>query len=339
MNAFAIEDRIIAPGNSVFIIAEIGVNHDGSLQRAIELVEAARNAGADAVKLQIFQADALVNPSARLADYQRDRVAENNPVQMLRRYELPALDLANIVHAIRNAGMLPLATPFSVTDVEAIAALGLSAVKIASPDVVNYPLLQAAAKLEKPVIVSTGAATMQELLQTTMWLDDWDVDYALLHCVSSYPTPAESAHLSWIGQLVDAFDVPVGYSDHTTEIACGAIAVAAGACIVEKHLTYDRDAAGPDHSASSSPEEFAEYVRLIRQAQALCGSGCKHVLPIEEEVRSVSRQSIVAARDLADGHIIQEADLIVQRPGTGIPASKIPQIIGRRTKRKISAGT
>lgn len=338
MNALTIEDRIVGPGNPVMVIAEIGVNHDGSLSRALELVEIAGRCGADAVKVQIFQAQTLVNPSANLAAYQRTRVSDAGPIQMLRRYELPPLDLAKIVAAIREADMLPLATPFSVADVEIISGLGLAATKIASPDVVNYPLLRAAARAAKPLIISTGAATMNELLQTTAWLEDWDTPYALLHCVSSYPVPAESAHLHWIEQLSEAFDVPTGYSDHTTEISAGALAVGSGACIIERHLTYDRAAAGPDHAASSSPEEFAEYVRNIRHAEKLCGRRGKHVLSIEEDVRSASRQSLVAARNLPAGHLIGESDLIVQRPGDGICASQYPQIIGQRTACAIAAG-
>jgi N,N'-diacetyllegionaminate synthase len=339
MNALTIEDRIIAPGNPVFVIAEIGVNHDGSLARALELVEIAAAAGADAVKLQIFQATALIHPAARLADYQSERVQDTSPTQMLRRYELPSLELAKIVGAIRDVGMVPLATPFSVADVDTIAALGLPALKIASPDAVNYPLLRAAAALGEPLIISTGAATMEELIPTCNWLEEWNAEYALLHCVSSYPVPESSAHLAWIGQLAETFDVPAGYSDHTTNTYAGALATAAGACLIEKHLTYDRSASGPDHAASSDPAEFVEYVRLIRQAQTLLGCGTKHVLSIESDVRTLSRQSLVAARDIPAGHVIAESDLLVQRPGMGICASQYPQIVGQRTACAIPAGT
>lgn len=339
MNALNIGNRIVGPGNPVLVIAEIGVNHDGSLRRALELVELAHRAGADAVKLQIFQADALVNPAAGFAAYQQDRVDDAHPSQMLRRYELPALDLVRIIGAITDAGMVPLATPFSTADVEAIAALTLPAIKIASPDVVNYSLLSAAAKLNLPMLISTGASTMEELVRTVDWMEDWDVDFALLHCVSSYPVPQAEAHLSWINQLAEAFDVPVGYSDHTTQTWSGALAVAAGAHLVERHLTYDREAVGPDHAASSNPSEFTEYVRLIRQAENMCGHAGKHVLSIEQDVRLQSRQSLVAARDLPAGHVIRETDLIVQRPGTGISAAEFAHTVGKKTSIAIAAGT
>ena len=339
MNALDMEDRIVGPGNPVFVIAEIGVNHDGSLSRALELVDIAAAAGADAVKLQIFQAATLVHSSARLADYQSERVQDSNPADMLRKYELPAVELAKIVAAIRHRKMIPLATPFSLNDIGMIEALGMPAIKIASPDAVNYPLLRAPGATGKPLIISTGAATMGELLITTGWLEEWSSEYSLLHCVSSYPVPQKSSHLAWIGQLAETFDVPAGYSDHTTQIVSGAIAAAAGACIIEKHLTYSRRAAGPDHSASSDPGEFDEYVRLIRQAETLLGHGAKRVLDIEEDVRTLSRQSLVAARDLPAGHTICESDLIVQRPGTGISAAEYMQIIGERTASRLPAGT
>ncbi|HEY1686335.1 MAG TPA: N-acetylneuraminate synthase family protein [Tepidisphaeraceae bacterium] len=339
MNAIEIQGRVIAPGNPVFVIAEIGVNHDGSLAKALELVEIAAAAGADAVKLQIFQAKTLVHGSAKLADYQAERVTDSDPAEMLERYELPAVELAQIVSAIRKYKMVPLATPFSLSDISVIEALNLPAIKIASPDCVNYPLLQAATKNSKPLLISTGAATMGELLKTASWLEEWSSDYAFLHCVSSYPAPAQSAHLGWILQLAEAFDVPVGYSDHTTQIISGALAVAAGACVVEKHLTYNRRAQGPDHSASSDPAEFDEYVRLIREAETMLGRGSKKVLTTEENVRALSRQSLVAARDLPAGHVIAESDLIIQRPGTGISAADYLQTIGERTSRAIPAST
>src|SRR5439155_23734426 len=151
------------------------------------------------------------------------------------------------------------------------------------------------AALGKTLLISTGAATMQELAETTLWLREWEIEFAFLHCVSSYPTPPEEAHLAWIRQLIQRFEVPVGYSDHTTEPLAGALAVAAGARIIEKHLTYDCDAPGPDHAASFNPTKFARYVEKIRLAEKMRGSGSKRALDIEADVRGVSRPSLVAA--------------------------------------------
>jgi sialic acid synthase SpsE len=242
------------------------------------------------------------------------------------------------VATIRQRGLLPIATPFSPADVDVIAELKLPAVKIASPDLVNYPLLARAAKLGVPLIISTGAATMEEVAQTCEWLRQWRATAALLHCVSSYPAPAAQANLCWIAEMSQRFGLPVGYSDHTTEIVAGALAAAAGAVIIEKHLTCDRMADGPDHSASADRVQFAEYVRLIRQAQLLRGAAGKRVLSIEQDVRRVSRQSLVAAHDIPVGAILNERDVTVQRPGSGISAADVAAVVGRKVVRSLPRG-
>ena len=335
-----IADRVlVGAGQRTFVIAEIGVNHDGSVDRALQLVEMAKVAGADAVKLQIFRAASLMHASSAFAGYQKDRCAESSPIEMLQRYELSHEETERVVRAIRDAGMVPLATPFSPDDVEMIRALDLPAVKIASPDVVNRPLLKQAASLGRPMLISVGAATIEEIAQMKRWLtDEWGASFAILHCVSSYPTPIESANLCWIGELAAAFGVPVGYSDHTTELLAGALAVSAGAVVVEKHLTYDCRAQGPDHSASADPRQFAEYVRAIRLAETCRGTAGKRVLDIERDVRRVSRQSLVLRRDVPAGESLREEHLTVQRPGTGIPAAMIAQTLGRKTSRSLSRG-
>lgn len=322
----------------VMVIAEIGVNHDGSAKVAIELVHAAAQCGADAVKLQVFRADRLMHESSAFAGYQKRSLLDASPIDMLRRFELEEGDLRQVVAEIVAAGMVPLATPFSLEDVQTVESLNLPAIKIASPDIVNWPLLRRAAKTGLPLLVSTGAASLNEITSSIAWLRGWSASFALLHCISSYPTPADSANLCWIAELARRFDVPVGFSDHTTEVIGGALAVAAGAAILEKHLTYDRAAAGPDHAASLDPNDFTKYVQLVRLAEKMRGAGSKRVLDLERDVRTVSRQSLVAARDLHAGHVIRESDLIVQRPGTGIPASAWPSIVGQRTGQFIKAG-
>jgi sialic acid synthase SpsE len=335
-----IADRLIGPEEPTFVIAEIGVNHDGSIERAMELVDAAASCGADAVKLQIFRADALMHRSSEFAAYQEPQCEEADPAAMLRRYELGEEAVGQVVRAIADCGMVPLATPFSLGDVETIEKLRLPAVKIASPDLVNRPLLAKAARLGKPLLISTGAATIAEVDETAGWLASAGVPFALLHCVSSYPTRNGDAHLGWIGEMSRRYEgVPIGYSDHTTEAMAGALAVAAGACIVEKHLTYDRRAAGPDHAASADPAEFAEYVRLLRTAEHLRGKGGKRVLEVERDVRRVSRQSLVLARALRAGEALGDEDVIVQRPGTGIPAAEAERVMGKIVARPLAAGT
>jgi len=339
MSALQIESRLVGAQQPVLVVAEIGVNHDGSVQRALELVRHAAAAGADAVKLQIFRAAALAGADTPLAAYQRQSGMSSDQATMLARLELSARDLGEIVSAIRAAGMLPLATPFSPADVDTVAALGLPAVKIASPDLINRVLLRRAAALGKPLLLSTGACEWREIETAARWLDGWGAHYALLHCISAYPAAEQEANLCWIGELAARFGVPAGFSDHSTSEIMGALAVAAGAAIVEKHLTYDRNATGPDHRLSADPAEFARYVGAIRLAEAARGRPGRRVLECEHEVRRLSRQSLALARDVPAGHIIGDADLTTRRPGTGIPPAELDSVVGRRMRLAAAAGT
>lgn len=337
--SFDIGARTIGNSEKVFVIAEIGVNHDGCVERALQLVDVAADCGADAVKIQVFRGKTLMHQSSAFAEYQKQQCADVSPANMLKRYELNERELAAVIDAIRERGLVPLATPFSPDDVTTIMRLGLPAIKIASPDLANPVLLGCAALSGKPLIVSTGASEMLEVAAAVRWLRGYDVPLALLHCVSSYPASADDANLCWIDELANSFACPVGYSDHTTDALTGALAVAAGACIVEKHLTYDRTAAGPDHSASADPRQFADYVRSIRLAERLRGRAGKRVLPCEKDVQKVSRQSLVLRRSIDAGAVLAMRDLTVQRPGTGIPAAALRRTIGRRTRRALEAGT
>ncbi|MGN6627982.1 MAG: N-acetylneuraminate synthase family protein, partial [Tepidisphaeraceae bacterium] len=312
-----IAKRTISAGSPVFVIAEIGVNHDGSVATALRLVNEAADAGADAVKLQVFGAERLMHRSAIFADYQQSRVDAESPVEMLRQYELSAADLQQIARACRDRNLAVIATPFSPDDVPVVAVFA-DAIKIASPDLVNRVLLRRAAATGLPLIVSTGASSQEEIVAAHAWLQQQRADFALLHCISSYPTLPQDAQLSWIGAL-SRLNVPIVYSDHTTDALAGPLAVAAGACVIEKHLTYDTTASGPDHSASFDGPQFAAYTAQIRRAEQMMGRpGARRVLDVERDVRNVSRQSLVAVRPLSAGHVITADDLTTQRPGTGI---------------------
>ena len=337
MSSFKIEECEVGDGCRPFVIAEIGVNHDGSVHRALQLVAAAAGAGADAVKLQIFRANSLLHASASFAEYQKEAGGES-PADMLRKYELSSEDIRRVVARIRELKMIPLATPFSPGDLEIIEAMRLPAIKIASPDVVNRPLLEVAAATRKPLLISTGAATLDEIRTTVEWLADWNSTYALLHCVSSYPTKTADVNLCWIDELWHEFGGVIGYSDHSMSVLSGALAVAAGATILERHLTYDRRAKGPDHAASCDPGQFERYVRVVQEAREFRGTRGKHVLPCEEDVRMVSRQSLVLKRSLPAGEILLRDHLTVQRPGTGMPAAMITEALGRRINRFVQAG-
>jgi N,N'-diacetyllegionaminate synthase len=333
-----IGSRQIGTGHPTLVIAEIGVNHDGSVELALELLDAAKRAGADAAKIQLFSAQRLMHPSSGFAEYQKHHVKDDAAIDMLRRYELDDKEVRQIANAAADLGLMLLATPFSPGDMPLVESLNLPAVKIASPDLVNKPLLRQAAVLGRPLLVSTGAASIDEVAEAVGWLREWNASFALLHCVSSYPTATEDIHLGWIGDLAQRFNVPVGYSDHAGAVLAGALAVAAGAVLVEKHLTYDRAASGPDHAASFELDQLARYVNLIRLAESMRGDGEKRVLECEQDVRRTSRQSLVLARMVSVGSLVGPSDLTVQRPGTGVPAAAIDQIVGRRALRPLRPG-
>ncbi len=334
-----IGDRTIGPGQPPYIIAEIGVNHDGSIDRALELVDAAAHAGADAVKFQYFKTDLLLSHAAAPAEYQR-RAGEQDPFSMLRRLELSAEGLRRAAARARERGLHAIVTVFSVPLVPVAAEIGFDAYKTASPDIINRPLLDALAATGSPLIVSTGASTMNEVHRAVEWLDGARNRLALLQCVSCYPTLAEDVELGGVGALHQATGFTVGYSDHTTGIDTGALAVRAGASILEKHLTRDREARGPDHAASLDADQLAEYVRLARDAArepAAPADRVKRMLACEADVRLVARQSLVTTRAIRADQRLTASDIAIKRPGTGLEPWQLGQTIGRQTARAIEA--
>ena len=325
--------RRIAAGSDPFIIAEIGVNHDGDIARARELLRAAKSAGADAAKFQMFDADMLLSRDAVLAAYQRERGARD-PRELLRGLQIDPEPLGWLAEECIAVGIAPMVTVFSLPLFAHARTQRWSAFKTASPDLVNLPLLREAASIGRPLVVSTGAATRSEVERAARWLAPLP-ELAFLQCTSSYPTDDDRAAIGGMIEIAAVTGRAVGYSDHTAALDTGALAVAAGACILEKHLTYDRAAHGPDHSASLDPAQFGEYVRLARRAACMVGSPLKELQDIERDVRSVSRQSLVAVREIAAGSFIAREDLTVKRPGTGICASRIDEVVGRRAARAI----
>ncbi|TVQ32255.1 MAG: N-acetylneuraminate synthase [Phycisphaeraceae bacterium] len=333
------------PGRTL-VIAEIGVNHDGSRGRGLELVDAAAEAGADAVKLQIFEAARLLGAGAGLATYQANS-GETNAAAMLERLELSIDDARALVNRARERGLLAIATVFSVELVEATEGLGLDAYKTASPDIVHRPLIERLAHTGKPLIMSTGGAEMDEVKRAAGWAREADAKppLTLLHCVSSYPTKDDDASLNGVRALGEVFcgdgatglRALVGYSDHTQSVDTGALAVAAGASALEKHLTHDRSAPGPDHAASLDPGQFAEYVRLVRRAEQMLGPVGKRVQACEREVMAAARQSITSARTIEAGARIEAKDVTVKRPGTGLEPWRMEDVVGRTAAGRIEA--
>lgn len=330
-----IGDREIGIDHPPYVIAEIGVNHDGEVERALSLTDAAADAGADAVKLQFFETDRLMSKAAKLAAYQKN-AGETDPIEMLRRLELSIDEMAQVVDRAHERGIHAIVTVFSTELVEIAETLAWDAYKTASPDIVNKPLLEALAKTGKPMIVSTGASTLDEVVRAVGWLDAVRDRLAVLQCVSSYPAP-DSA-IDGVHAISIATGLSTGYSDHTSDVATGQIAVETGACILEKHLTYDTQAMGPDHAASFEPEMFQRYVKVAQEAdRAHAAAGTKNVLDCERDVREVSRQSVVSTRDIAPGETITREMLTIKRPGTGILAYRLDEVVGSVAKHAIEA--
>ncbi|GAB5497301.1 MAG: N-acetylneuraminate synthase [Phycisphaerales bacterium] len=331
-----IVDKEIGPGHPPYVIAEIGVNHDGEVSRALELTDAAADAGADAVKLQLFETDRLMSKATKLAAYQKN-AGETDPLEMLRRLELSIDEMAQVVDRAHERGIHAIVTVFSVELVEIAERLPWDAYKSASPDIINKPLLEAMAATGKPLIVSTGASELDEVTRAADWLACIRDRLAFLQCVSSYPAP--EAALGGIGAISHATGLPTGYSDHTPDIDTASIAMHAGACVFEKHLTYDRTAAGPDHAASLEPFAMAGYIATAKAGVCIepPTRGDKSVLDCERDVREVSRQSLVTAQELCTGDAVTREMLTIKRPGTGLAPFRLDEIIGRRVARDVEA--
>lgn len=335
--------REIGPDLPVYVIAEIGVNHDGEVERALMLTEAAASAGADAIKLQFFKTEKLMSKAARLAAYQR-AAGESDPIEMLRRLELSLDDMARVVDRAHEIGIHAIVSLFSKELVAPAMSLAWDALKTASPDIIHRPLLEAMMATGRPIILSTGASEIEEIERAVRWVAPARDRLAMLHCVSSYPTPDDQAHLRMASDLRRVEPaLPIGYSDHTVGIEVAGFARALALSILEKHLTYSTEAAGPDHAASLSPDRFAAYVRRAREPAAvpseasLLGEATKRVLEIEREVRALSRQSIVARHALRAGRRVARGDLTFKRPGTGIEPYHVNDIVGRALARDVEA--
>lgn len=322
-----------------FIIAEAGVNHNGDPDLARRLVEAAADAGADAVKFQTFSAARLVSRAARKAEYQqRTSGAQESQFDMLQRLELPLEAHRELMDLCQQRGLEFLSTPFDEEAADFLAELGVRRFKVASGELTNHRFLRHLAAKGLPLICSTGMATLGEVEAALAAIGD-QCDVTLLHCTSNYPAAPETANLLAMDTMFRAFGVPIGYSDHTMGIAISTAAVALGAAVIEKHLTLDRTLPGPDHEASLLPEEFSALTDAIRLVERALGDGRKRPAASEAEVARVARRSLVAACDLAAGTVLSEEMLTTRRPADGLPPAWSEQLTGLKTRAPIAAGT
>jgi N-acetylneuraminate synthase/N,N'-diacetyllegionaminate synthase len=332
-------DRLIGEGEPTFIVAEIGVNHNGSVATAKKLIDAAKDADADAVKFQAYKTERIATKYAEKARYQRETTdPRKTQYEMLKKLEFNGDDFRQLCAYAKKRGIIFLSSAFDNESVDLLDSLDVPAFKIPSGETTNLPLLQYIAGKKKPVILSTGLSTLDEIKEALDVLKKNGVEnIILLHCVTSYPTKPEEANLRVIPILKRKFGFPVGFSDHTLGVFVSVSAVALGAVLIEKHFTLSKELSGPDHRASLEPSEFKQMVMAIREVEKSLGDGEKRLTADEEEIKKVARRSIVARVKIAKGTVIREDMLDFKRPGTGLRPRDMDKVVGKKAKKGIEA--
>jgi N,N'-diacetyllegionaminate synthase len=323
--------------HKTFIIAEAGVNHNGSIQTAKKMIDAAIKTGADAIKFQTFKAEQLVTSSAPKAEYQKKTTGRNeSQFEMLRRLEFGMNEHKQLFDYCRQKGIIFLSSPFDLESIDLLRKLGLTIFKVPSGEITNLPYLRKIGGLKKRVLISTGMSNMKEIddaLNILVKAGTKKKDITVLHCNTEYPTPVEDVNLLALQMIKNAFQVRVGYSDHTTGIEIPVAAVALGAEVIEKHFTLDKKMKGPDHKASLEPYEFGTMVKAIRNIERALGNRKKVPTKSELKNRLIARKSIVATHGIKKGEQFTEKNLTVKRPGTGISPMKWDRVIGKTAKK------
>lgn len=335
----SIGNRPVGPGYPCFIIAEAGVNHNGNPDLAYELIRAAAASGADAVKFQTFTADSLVTQDASMADYQvRNTGQRASQYEMLRSLELPPEIYPKLKSYCDQLGIRFMSTPFDFASLRLLQETGVDCLKVSSGDLTNIPFLVAVARAGLPVILSSGMATLEECQEAIEAMANAGNDQvAILQCTTSYPCPDHQVNLRAMHTLKEFTGRITGFSDHSLGTLIPCLAVAAGASILEKHFTLDKNMAGPDHKASLEPSELTEMVRMVRFTEMVLGDGRK--LPFEDEIqnRAVARKSVVTAQALAAGTMLTRQMLTTKRPGTGMHPRELFRLEGRVLKHALPA--
>lgn len=320
-----------------FIIAEAGVNHNGSMKLAKKLVDVAAESGSDAVKFQTFKAKNMVSRFAAKAEYQKKTTdADESQFDMIKSLELNEDAHRELMGYCRDKGIIFLSSPFDLESIDLLNKLGLEIFKIPSGEITNLPYLREIGRLKKKVILSTGMSDLGEIGDAIQVLAASGIpkeDITVLHCNTEYPTPFEDVNLRAMLTIRDAFNVKVGYSDHTPGIEVPVAAVALGAAVIEKHFTIDKNMEGPDHKASLEPDELKAMVHAIRNIEKALGDGIKKPSPSELKNKPVVRKSIVAIRPIKTGEIFKDDNIAVKRPGNGISPMQWDRVIGRKAKR------
>lgn len=319
------------------IIAEAGVNHNGSLELAIELVDVAVAAGADIVKFQTFSAEKLVVADAKMADYQKINMnSDCSQFEMLKDIELSKDKLIYIRDYCNEKNIEFLSTAFDIEAQSLLVELGCKRIKVASGELTNKPFLKDLVRYQLPVLLSTGMADLNEVEWAVQTLIREGLDknkVSILHCTTNYPAQFNQLNLLAIKTLKDHFDVPVGYSDHSLGFEAAIVAVSLGAFAIEKHITTDKDLPGPDHAASMTPDEFCSFVTHIRNTETSLGDGIKTPHTVELKNRLVTRKSLVAQKPIQKNELLSLENITTKRPGTGISAQFIDELIGKKSNR------
>lgn len=332
-----------------FIIAEAGVNHNGDDELALQLVDTAARCGADAVKFQTFSADKLVRPGAAKAAYQERATGAGDQHAMLKALEMSEALHHRIVARCAAVGIEFMSTPFDAEAADFLLGLGMRRIKVPSGELTNDPFLAFLAAKGVPLIVSTGMATLAEIVHAVEVIDrarrtaghtgPLAEVVTILHCTSNYPAQCSDVNLRAMRSIAEATNLPVGYSDHTLGLAVSTGAVALGACVIEKHFTLDANMPGPDHKASLTPEELSSLVRQIRDIEQAMGSATKAPTASELPIRELVRRSVTLRRDVAAGSVLARGDLVLLRPGDGITPSELDHVPGRVARHFLAAGT
>lgn len=329
--------------NRTIIIAEAGVNHNGDFEKAKQLVKVAAKAGADFVKFQTFKADKIVSKEAKKADYQTRNINDGDDSQynMLKKLEMSEQWHFDLIEYAQKLGIQFLSTGFDEESIDFLDSLKPALYKIPSGEITNKPYIEHIASKKKPIVLSTGMATIDEIKDAVETIEQFGLkrkDITVLHCNTEYPTPMEDVNLKAMLHIHKELGVDIGYSDHTLGIEVPIAAVALGAKVIEKHFTLDRNLPGPDHKASLEPDELVAMVKAIRNIEmAISGNGIKAPSKSEMPNKAIARKSVHTLNSLEKGHILREADLIMRRPGDGISPMDIDQIVGKKLKSDLAA--